>query len=60
MPKYGCFLIFLQIYLATVLGCDGISSSRVSRICEQLYEVVESFLGRPLDGGPTPTSGGTA
>ena len=20
MPKYGCFLIFLQIYLATVLG----------------------------------------
>ena len=21
MPQYGCFLIFLQIYLATVLGC---------------------------------------
>ena len=20
MPQYGCFLIFLQIYLATVLG----------------------------------------
>ena len=36
------------------LGCDGISSSQVSRICEQLDEVVESFLGRPLDGGPYP------
>ena len=35
-------------------GCDGISSSQVSRICEQLDEVVESFLGRPLDGGPYP------
>ena len=36
------------------LGCDGISSSQVSRICEQLDEVVDSFLGRPLDGGPYP------
>ena len=26
----------------------------MSRICEQLDEVVESFLGRPLDGGPYP------
>ena len=33
--------------LIKALGCDGISSSQVSRICE----VVESFLGRPLDGG---------
>ena len=32
----------------------GISSSQVSRICEQLDEVVDSFLGRPLDGGPYP------
>ena len=23
MPQYGCFLIFLQIYLATVLDTDG-------------------------------------
>ena len=36
------------------LGCDGISSSQVSRICQQLDEVVESFLGRPLGGGPYP------
>ena len=46
--------------LIKALGCDGISSSQVSRICEQLDEVVESFLGRPLDGGPTPTCGWTA
>ena len=36
------------------LGCDGISSSQVSRICQELDEVVDSFLGRPLDGGPYP------
>ena len=40
--------------LIKALGCDGISSSQVSRICEQLDEVVESFLGRPLDGDPYP------
>ena len=40
--------------LIKALGCDGISSSQVSRICEQLDEVVESFLDRPLDGGPYP------
>ena len=40
--------------LIKALGCNGISSSQVSRICEQLDEVVESFLGRPLDGGPYP------
>ena len=37
--------------LIKALGCDGISSSQVSRICEQLDEVVESFLGRPPDRG---------
>ena len=31
--------------LIKALGCDGISSSQVSRICVQLDEVVESFLG---------------
>ena len=36
------------------LGCDCISSSQVSRICQDLDEVVESFLGRSLDGGPYP------
>ena len=40
--------------LIKALGCDGISSSQVSRICEQLDEVVDSFLGRPLDGGSYP------
>ncbi len=36
------------------LGCEGISKSQVSRICQELDGVVESFLGRPLDGGPYP------
>ena len=36
------------------LGCDGISKSQVSRICKELDQVVETFLGRPLDGGPYP------
>ena len=39
------------------LGCDGISKSQVSRICRDLDQVVETFLGRPLDAGsacPTP------
>ena len=36
------------------LGCDGISKSQVSRICGQLDEVVETFLGRPLDAGQYP------
>ena len=31
--------------LIKALGCDGISSSQVSRICEQLDEVVDSFPG---------------
>ena len=36
------------------LGCDGISKSQVSRICGQLDEVVDNFLGRPLDAGAYP------
>ena len=36
------------------LGCEGISKSQVSRICQELDQVVESFLGRPLDGGAYP------
>ena len=40
--------------LVKALGCDGISKSQVSRICRDLDEVVENFLGRPLDGGPYP------
>ena len=34
------------------LGCDGISKSQVSRICPDLNQVVDNFLGRPLDAGP--------
>ena len=40
--------------LVKSLGCEGISKSQVSRICQELDQVVESFLGRPLDGGPYP------
>ncbi len=36
------------------LGCEGISKSQVSRICHELDQVVDTFLGRPLDGGPYP------
>ena len=42
--------------LVKALGCDGISKSQVSRICRDLDEVVEKFLGRPLDGSPCPAS----
>ncbi|MCC6383485.1 MAG: IS256 family transposase [Dehalococcoidia bacterium] len=38
--------------LVKALGCDGISKSQVSRICQELDAVVEAFLDRPLDGGP--------
>ena len=38
--------------LVKALGCEGISKSQVSRICQGLDEVVEKFLNRPLDGGP--------
>ena len=35
--------------LVKALGCEGISKSRVSRICQELDVVVDGFLGRPLD-----------
>jgi putative transposase len=38
--------------LVKALGCEGISKSQVSRICQELDAVVEAFLARPLDGGP--------
>ena len=38
--------------LVKALGCEGISKSQVSRICSELDGVVDSFLDRPLDGGP--------
>ncbi len=41
--------------LVQALGCEGISKSQVSRICAEFDAVVDSFLGRPLDGGPYPS-----
>jgi putative transposase len=38
--------------LVKALGCEGISKSQVSRICQELDTVVEAFLGRSLDSGP--------
>ena len=38
--------------LVKALGCEGTSKSQVSRICSELDGVVDSFLDRPLDGGP--------
>jgi transposase-like protein len=40
--------------LVKVLGCEGISKSQVSRVCQELDSVVGAFLDRPLDGGPYP------
>ena len=45
--------------LVKALGCEGISKSQVSRICQELDVVVDGFMGRPLDAGPTPTCGWT-
>ena len=39
--------------LVKALGCEGISKSQESRICGELDRVVDSFLERPLDGGPS-------
>ena len=38
--------------LVKSLGCEGISKSQVSRICQELDGMVEAFLTRPLDCGP--------
>ena len=40
--------------LAQALGCEGISKGQVSRICQELDTVVDSFLDRPLDGRAHP------
>jgi len=40
--------------LVKSLGCEGISKSQVSRICQELDSLVEAFLTRPLDGGAVP------
>jgi transposase-like protein len=38
--------------LVQALGCDGISKSEVSRICQALDQQVQAFRERPLDQGP--------
>jgi putative transposase len=45
--------------LVAQLGIERISRSRVSEMAKGLDEAVEAFRTRPLDGGPTPTSGST-
>ena len=40
--------------LVKALGCEGISKSQVSRICQELDVVVDGFMDRPLGGGPYP------
>ena len=40
--------------LVKALGCEGISKSQVSCICQELDVVVDGFMGRPLDGGSYP------
>ena len=46
--------------LVKALGCEGISKSQVSRICQELDVVVDGFMGRPLGGGlPLPVAGRT-
>ena len=40
--------------LVKALGCEGISKSQVSRICQELDVVVDGFMGRLLDAGPYP------
>ena len=40
--------------LVRSMGCEGISKSQVSRICEALDASVKAFRERPLDGGPYP------
>src|SRR2546421_6644529 len=36
--------------LVQALGMTGISKSQVSRLCEEIDEKVQAFLGRPLEG----------
>ena len=45
--------------LVKALGCEGISKSQVSRICQELDVVVDGFLGRRWTVDPTLTCGWT-
>ena len=45
--------------LVKALGCEGISKSQVSRICQELDVVVDGFLGRRWTADHIPTCGWT-
>ena len=47
--------------LVKALGCEGISKSQVSRICQELDVVVDGFMGRPAGRWtlPLPVAGRT-
>jgi putative transposase len=40
--------------VARAMGIEGISKSQVSRICQELDELVDAWRNRPLDAGPYP------
>jgi transposase-like protein len=40
--------------VARAMGIEGISKSQVSRICQELDELVAAWRNRPLDTGPYP------
>ena len=45
--------------LTNAMGCDGISKSQVSRICRDLYQVVENFRADPWTAVLIPMCGWT-
>ena len=51
MPKYGCFLIFLQIYLATVLDAHpGFYGSAVALLDSDGKVAASPYVYRTADG----------
>ena len=44
--------------LVKAMGMTGVSKSQVSRLCVEIDERVDAFLGRPLEGDwPYPPAG---
>ena len=46
MPQYGCFLIFLQIYLATVLGFETAEPWPLERLDQDGVTPTRAILAR--------------